>query len=206
MGCAAFRTALRSDPGKSQPANPFPSGKRPRRQKTRFLGYSHPGSWKRRKILPARDSGSPGLNSPPEKIETVNRENDRRAQQKRSSFYGSGRGRFPLKKNYASVPRVGMKIISGAGRKPSMPPRIKTNFSTRTLDRRGKMMRYTGGEGEWIKRFVSSGGEGGIRTHDGQKGHNGFRDRPIQPLWHLSGTKNYIMRITPFSQRFHRNA
>jgi hypothetical protein len=29
-------------------------------------------------------------------------------------------------------------------------------------------------------------GEGGIRTHGGRKGHNGFRDRPIRPLWHLS--------------------
>ena len=29
-------------------------------------------------------------------------------------------------------------------------------------------------------------GEGGIRTHGGDKLHNGFRDRPIQPLWHLS--------------------
>ena len=29
-------------------------------------------------------------------------------------------------------------------------------------------------------------GEGGIRTHGGDEPHNGFRDRPIQPLWHLS--------------------
>jgi hypothetical protein len=29
-------------------------------------------------------------------------------------------------------------------------------------------------------------GEGGIRTHGGPEDHNGFRDRPIQPLWHLS--------------------
>ena len=29
-------------------------------------------------------------------------------------------------------------------------------------------------------------GEGGIRTHGDPTGHNGFRDRPIQPLWHLS--------------------
>ena len=29
-------------------------------------------------------------------------------------------------------------------------------------------------------------GEGGIRTHGGCKTHNGFRDRPIRPLWHLS--------------------
>ena len=31
------------------------------------------------------------------------------------------------------------------------------------------------------------GGEGGIRTLGGHEAHNGFRDRPIQPLWHLSG-------------------
>ena len=30
------------------------------------------------------------------------------------------------------------------------------------------------------------GGEGGIRTHGGRKAHNGFRDRPNRPLWHLS--------------------
>ena len=29
-------------------------------------------------------------------------------------------------------------------------------------------------------------GEGGIRTHGGYETHNGFRDRPIRPLWHLS--------------------
>ena len=29
-------------------------------------------------------------------------------------------------------------------------------------------------------------GEGGIRTHGGDEPHNGFRDRPIRPLWHLS--------------------
>ena len=33
---------------------------------------------------------------------------------------------------------------------------------------------------------VGNCGEGGIRTHGGDKPHNGFRDRPIQPLWHLS--------------------
>lgn len=29
------------------------------------------------------------------------------------------------------------------------------------------------------------GGEGGIRTHGTAGPYNGFRDRPIQPLWHL---------------------
>ncbi len=33
---------------------------------------------------------------------------------------------------------------------------------------------------------LSDSGEGGIRTHGGDEPHNGFRDRPIQPLWHLS--------------------
>jgi hypothetical protein len=41
------------------------------------------------------------------------------------------------------------------------------------------------GECEWL-HFLP-GGEGGIRTHGGPKDHNGFRDRPIRPLWHLSG-------------------
>ncbi len=30
------------------------------------------------------------------------------------------------------------------------------------------------------------GGEGGIRTHGDREGHNGFRDRPLRPLGHLS--------------------
>ena len=33
---------------------------------------------------------------------------------------------------------------------------------------------------------LACGGEGGIRTHGDHKGHNGFRDRPDRPLWHLS--------------------
>ena len=33
---------------------------------------------------------------------------------------------------------------------------------------------------------LSNCGEGGIRTHGGDEPHNGFRDRPIRPLWHLS--------------------
>ncbi len=37
-----------------------------------------------------------------------------------------------------------------------------------------------------MDRLINGSGEGGIRTHGGPKGHNGFRDRPIQPLWHLS--------------------
>ena len=42
-------------------------------------------------------------------------------------------------------------------------------------------------------------GEGGIRTHGGPVVHNGFRDRPIQPLWHLSNSDapNYSKEITP---------
>ena len=36
-----------------------------------------------------------------------------------------------------------------------------------------------------LRRRVLSSGEGGIRTLGGHEAHNGFRDRPIQPLWHL---------------------
>jgi hypothetical protein len=35
---------------------------------------------------------------------------------------------------------------------------------------------------------TSAGGRGGIRTHGGPKDLNGFRGRPIRPLWHPSGT------------------
>ncbi len=39
------------------------------------------------------------------------------------------------------------------------------------------------------------GGEGGIRTLGGHEAHNGFRDRPIQPLWHLPNSI-YDLRLT----------
>ena len=41
---------------------------------------------------------------------------------------------------------------------------------------------------------LSNCGEGGIRTHGGDKPHNGFRDRPIQPLWHLSNMNSGVLR------------
>ncbi len=34
--------------------------------------------------------------------------------------------------------------------------------------------------------FIVKRGQGEIRTHGTRNGFNGFRDRPIQPLWHLS--------------------
>ena len=37
-----------------------------------------------------------------------------------------------------------------------------------------------------VEQKSCSCGEGGIRTHGGRKDHNGFRDRPDRPLWHLS--------------------
>ncbi len=53
-------------------------------------------------------------------------------------------------------------------------------------------------------------GEGGIRTLGGHEDHNGFRDRPIQPLWHLSNLtdpaqasrmrRNYILNLHAFMQ------
>ena len=50
--------------------------------------------------------------------------------------------------------------------------------------------------GEELTRVASeTSGEGGIRTHGGDKPHNGFRDRPIQPLWHLSYF--YVMIYPP---------
>ena len=39
-----------------------------------------------------------------------------------------------------------------------------------------------------INNLQSISGEGGIRTHGGHKDHSGFRDRPVRPLRHLSGT------------------
>ncbi len=41
-----------------------------------------------------------------------------------------------------------------------------------------------------VKTLICNGptlcGEGGIRTHGTRQGYNGFRDRPVQPLRHLS--------------------
>jgi hypothetical protein len=44
------------------------------------------------------------------------------------------------------------------------------------------------------KRADGEGGEGGIRTLGGHEDHNGFRDRPDQPLRHLSG-RDYIIVV-----------
>ena len=41
-------------------------------------------------------------------------------------------------------------------------------------------------EGQQTIRKVKNSGEGGIRTHGDDERHNGFRDRPDRPLWHLS--------------------
>ena len=42
---------------------------------------------------------------------------------------------------------------------------------------------------------LSTCGEGGIRTHGGHEDHNGFRDRPIQPLWHLSSGRSVLYQV-----------
>jgi hypothetical protein len=39
-----------------------------------------------------------------------------------------------------------------------------------------------------VDALTETGGRGGIRTHGGVKPHNGFRDRPIRPLWHPPAT------------------
>ena len=48
------------------------------------------------------------------------------------------------------------------------------------------------------------GGEGEIRTLGGNKYHNGFRDRPVKPLRHLSVNKcfplTYNINITDLSK------
>jgi hypothetical protein len=36
-----------------------------------------------------------------------------------------------------------------------------------------------------MEALSGKGGKRGIRTLGGHEAHNGFRDRPIQPLWHL---------------------
>ena len=62
-----------------------------------------------------------------------------------------------------------------------------------------KMYTTSQGSDPWEVVFKQDlmSGEGGIRTHGGPKGHNGFRDRPIQPLWHLSEQRrNYILFCT----------
>ncbi len=41
-------------------------------------------------------------------------------------------------------------------------------------------------DGVRTHRKKQCSGEGGIRTHGGPEDHNGFRDRPFQPLRHLS--------------------
>ncbi len=47
---------------------------------------------------------------------------------------------------------------------------------------------FYGGEGCARCALVANevSGEGGVRTHDDHESHNGFRDRPDQPLRHLS--------------------
>ncbi len=42
-------------------------------------------------------------------------------------------------------------------------------------------------------------GEGGIRTHGDHESHNGFRDRPVQPLRHLSSGGNYTRYLLDLS-------
>ncbi len=41
--------------------------------------------------------------------------------------------------------------------------------------------------------FRQPSGEGGIRTHGTRQGYNGFRDRPVQPLRHLSTNFAYTL-------------
>ena len=73
----------------------------------------------------------------------------------------------------AALPSGAFGVQNGNLAILSNPP---AGFSS--LNARYKKTRYAG--------FFISGGEGGIRTLGTLLGYNGFRDRPIQPLWHLS--------------------
>jgi hypothetical protein len=53
--------------------------------------------------------------------------------------------------------------------------------------------------GKGLVKFTSCG-EGGIRTHGGDEPHNGFRDRPIQPLWHLSNRRSPLYQTETHPQ------
>jgi hypothetical protein len=56
------------------------------------------------------------------------------------------------------------------------------------------------------KKILEISGEGGIRTLGGPKDHNGFRDRPIRPLWHLSaadynGTTFFTLWLSCYTEK-----
>jgi hypothetical protein len=48
----------------------------------------------------------------------------------------------------------------------------------------------------WTRLY--SGGEGGIRTLGSHKDYSGFRDRPVQPLRHLSKVGQAVYYKTEF--------
>ena len=58
---------------------------------------------------------------------------------------------------------------------------LKVGVKLRCLKTKGVVMYY------FTTPFENVCGETGIRTLGPLKGINGFRDRPIRPLWHLSG-------------------
>ena len=70
------------------------------------------------------------------------------------------------------------QTITDKGGESEVPVRYGTGYQSFALVRRQGLSRLS---------MKGKGGESGIRTHGSHKGYNGFRDRPIQPLWHLSG-------------------
>ncbi len=56
------------------------------------------------------------------------------------------------------------------------------------------------------EKSVKNSGEGGIRTHGDPKNHNGFRDRPDQPLRHLSEQALLYQRLAPILVPLIQNA
>ena len=75
--------------------------------------------------------------------------------------------------------------LNGLGREPS------TGWDPITKRLRSAIWSSFRGEED-----LTTCGEGGIRTHGGDQPHNGFRDRPIQPLWHLSILQGGIIAET----------
>ena len=84
----------------------------------------------------------------------------------------------PPSKNWAQnwARKVRSGAISGDSERQSIP-------SNRDHERNEKPLKTRGFRGD-------SNGEGGIRTHGEHEVHTGFRDRPVQPLRHLSSQRS----------------
>ena len=99
----------------------------------------------------------------------------------------------PTEEHAALCRLVRWSPMSAAEFAPELPPN--------SPQRRENPVSSTGSD----RRFLAFlGGEGGIRTPGTSKRHNGFRDRRIQPLCHLSAQTSW--RLWPRVQRQHQSA